>query len=151
MEKYIALDPNDNVIGVADSKEELIRGLEERGYKMHEYTILYIPSPVRVRLEYSIVLGEKLPLINAKITCGSSFRAIAVFGSENLIDKSLADLCGFKDEGKIVIEVGAIRKEVFVRVADLSKTSLPIVPGLILSPLVFNSVRFYDSFFELGD
>ena len=84
---------------------------------MPEYTILYIPSPARIRLEYSIVHGEKLPLISAKIICGTSFRAVAVLGSENLIDKSLVNLCGFKYEGKIVI--GAIRKEVVVRVADL--------------------------------
>ena len=31
--KYIALDPKDNVVGVADSKEELIRGLERGATK----------------------------------------------------------------------------------------------------------------------
>ena len=148
--KYVALDANDNVIGVAESRGELVRSLEEEGYRLHEYTILYIPSPLKVRIEYSQVMGEKLPLINVKLTCKSSFRAIATFGLGNLIDRSLAELCGFDEEGKVTIEIGAIRKEIRVRAADLSEVDLPIVPGLILSPLVFNSVCFYDNYIELG-
>ena len=55
---YVALNANDNVIGVVDRRDELVRSLEEKGYRLHEYTILYTPSPLKVRIEYSQVMGK---------------------------------------------------------------------------------------------
>ncbi|MFP3164167.1 DUF5678 domain-containing protein [Acidianus ambivalens] len=40
--KYVAVDSNDNIIGYADTREELVKNLEQKGYKMHEYAIIYV-------------------------------------------------------------------------------------------------------------
>jgi hypothetical protein len=40
--KYVAVDANDNIIGYSENKDELIKSLEQKGYKMHEYTIFYV-------------------------------------------------------------------------------------------------------------
>jgi hypothetical protein len=150
--KYVAVDANDNIIGYSENKDELIKSLEQKGYKMHEYSILYIPLPVKVRIEYSRIYDLKIPLMNLKVTYkNKSFRVIATFGNRNLLDKSFAELCGFEKEDKILIEIGNIKKEISVRVADLSKMDLPIIPGLVLSPLVFNFTCFYKDFFEIGE
>ena len=149
--KYVAVDSNDNIIGYADTREELVKNLEQKGYKMHEYSILYIPSQFRLHIEYSKVCDERLPLMNLKINCNSnSFRAIATFGNINLLNKELAEFCGIYEKGEIEVEIGMIKKKIKVKVADLSKVDLPIVPGLILSPTNF-IVCFYDNYFEISD
>jgi len=148
--KYVAVDSDDRVIGYADSRDELARLLEEKGYKPHQYSVLYIPSQLRVRMEYSKIRDVKVPLMNVKLICkDKSLRAIATFGNRDLIDKSLAEVCGILNGGEVVIEIGGLRKEVKVSVYDLSKTDLPIVPGLILSPTNF-IVCFYENFFEIS-
>ncbi|MUM64236.1 hypothetical protein D1867_02995 [Acidianus infernus] len=149
--KYVAIDSNDRIIGYADTREELVKNLEQKGYKIHEYSILYIPSQFKLHIEYSKVCDEELPLMNLKINCNSnSFRAIATFGNTNLINKEIAEFCGIYEEGEIEVEIGIIKKKIKVKVADLNKVDLPIVPGLILSPTNF-IVCFYDNYFEISD
>jgi|GEM_PF-1199951 hypothetical protein len=150
--KYVAVDANDKIIGYSENRDELIKSLEQKGYKMHEYSILYIPFPIKIRIEYSKIYDLKIPLMNLKVTCkDKSFRVIASFGNRNLLDKSFAELCGIEKEDKILIEIGGIKKEIDVRVSDLAKMDLPIVPGLVLEPSVFNFTCFYKDFFEIGE
>ncbi|MFP3226932.1 MAG: DUF5678 domain-containing protein [Sulfolobaceae archaeon] len=40
--KYVAVDSDDRVIGYADSRDELVKLLEEKGYKPHQYAIFYV-------------------------------------------------------------------------------------------------------------
>jgi len=40
--KYVAVDANDKIIGYSENRDELIKSLEQKGYKMHEYTIFYV-------------------------------------------------------------------------------------------------------------
>ena len=40
--KYVAVDANDNIIAVSESREELLRILSEKGYKQDEFSIFYV-------------------------------------------------------------------------------------------------------------
>ena len=45
--KYIAVDEDFNVIGYADSREELERELARRGYSPADYDIIYVPKSLK--------------------------------------------------------------------------------------------------------
>ena len=40
--KYVAVDADDNIIAVSESREELLRILREKGYKQDEFGVFYV-------------------------------------------------------------------------------------------------------------
>ena len=49
--KYIAVDDDFNVIGYADSREELEKELERKGYSPADYDIIYVPKSLKKGIE----------------------------------------------------------------------------------------------------
>ena len=40
--KYVAVDADNNIIAVSESREELLRILREKGYKQDEFGVFYV-------------------------------------------------------------------------------------------------------------
>ena len=45
--KFIAVDENFNIIGYADSREELEKELTRKGYSIADYDIIYVPKSLK--------------------------------------------------------------------------------------------------------
>ncbi|MEM0373331.1 MAG: DUF5678 domain-containing protein [Ignisphaera sp.] len=45
--KFIAVDENFNIIGYADSREELEKELARKGYSIVDYDIIYVPKSLK--------------------------------------------------------------------------------------------------------
>ncbi|BDB97434.1 DUF5678 domain-containing protein [Saccharolobus caldissimus] len=45
--KFIAVDENFNIIGYADSREELEKELARKGYSIADYDIIYVPKSLK--------------------------------------------------------------------------------------------------------
>jgi len=54
--KYIAVDENFNIIGYAETREELIKELSKKGYRFTEYDIIYVPKYIKKDTESHKVL-----------------------------------------------------------------------------------------------
>ncbi|MBB5253547.1 DUF5678 domain-containing protein [Sulfurisphaera ohwakuensis] len=49
--KFIAVDENFNIIGYADSREELEKELTRKGYSIADYDIIYVPKSFKKNTE----------------------------------------------------------------------------------------------------
>ena len=49
--KYIAVDEDFNIIGYADTREELEKELERKGYSPTDYDVIYVPKSLKKGIE----------------------------------------------------------------------------------------------------